>query len=205
MCRGPATRQSVYDLDTVQTSATHLWCLPLAFLSGLFFSDCVPCFPPSDFNLFSLSLPRLVRRCELFEPWPSRARREDITCGPRSSQQKFTSAFRDKSHTDTHTHTHDGCVCEGICRKGQTKQTGCRRGTRPEFSLCRGHHESRGVSLSTRTVSVRTPLHASQKPRDTRCSSNIDAYQRFFPPSHAWFRTTTKASRSRTFTMSTVV
>lgn len=149
MCRGSVTRQSVYNLDTVQTSATHLWCLPLAFLGGLFFSDCVPCFPPSDFNLFSLSLPRLVRRCELFEPWPSGARREDITCGPRSSQQKFTSAFRDKSHTDTHTHAHDGCVCEGICRKSQTKQTGCRRGpVRDPSSLGAMDTMSPGVFLS---------------------------------------------------------
>lgn len=61
----------------------------------------------------------------------------------------------------------------------------------------RWDHRLRGVWFKTFTRKVGTPLHALQISSDASCSSKVDAYQRVFPPSHAWFKATTKASRHR--------
>lgn len=90
------------------------------------------------------------------------------------------------------------CSCRPPTLSPHVKQTGRTTGMRLEGGWIRG---SRGVnklgavSLSTSTCSVRTPRHAPHKPSDARCSSSVDTYQRFPPPSHAWFRATMKASR----------
>ncbi|CAM9832979.1 unnamed protein product, partial [Ectocarpus fasciculatus] len=59
----------------------------------------------------------------------------------------------------------------------------------------RGDHKLRGVCRLTRTCKVGIRLHAPQNSSDTSCNSSVDAYQRFSPPSQAWFKATMKASK----------
>lgn len=59
------------------------------------------------------------------------------------------------------------------------------------------HHTLRGVWFSTCKCTTGVRLHALQNSSDARCSSKVEAYQRLFPPSHAWLSATTKASRHR--------
>lgn len=51
-----------------------------------------------------------------------------------------------------------------------------------------------GVPLPTPTCKVGTLLQALQNSNDVSCSSSVDAYHRFPPPSHAWLKATMKAS-----------
>lgn len=58
-----------------------------------------------------------------------------------------------------------------------------------------------GIPGATITSNVGTLRHALQKPNDTRCSSSVDAYQRFFPSAHACCKAMVKASRHFVFVM----
>jgi len=60
-----------------------------------------------------------------------------------------------------------------------------------------GDHKVEGVRSSTRTCKVGTLRQALHTSRDASCSSSVDAYHRFSPPSHAWLKATMKASRHR--------
>lgn len=57
----------------------------------------------------------------------------------------------------------------------------------------------RGFRSVTRTCKVGTLLRALQNSSDASSSSIVDVYHRFFPPSHAWLKATTKASTHRLF------
>lgn len=65
----------------------------------------------------------------------------------------------------------------------------------------RGAYRWRGVRASTRTSKVDTLRQALQNSSDTSCSSRVDTNQPILLPSasrsHAWARTTAKASRRR--------
>lgn len=56
-------------------------------------------------------------------------------------------------------------------------------------------HKLCGVSAETRTCKIGTLLHALQKSSEANCSSRVDPYQHFSPPSHAWFKAMMTASR----------
>lgn len=114
-------------------------------------------------------------------------------------------APRTPNHSD-HAHSSIVALCTRVSKgsphdKRRARTTGTRLEVRPVFELrvwsVGGDHKLLGALSLTPTLNVGAPLHAPQNSSEASCSSNVDTYQRFLPPSHAWFKVTMKASRQR--------